>query len=85
MKAKSIRINQTTCFVCFISFKKFLIVTLPLFWYLVTQNFQRYCDSKQQIVLGTNLSELLTLNKYLKGFLQCILKSFCNITIMLQN
>ena len=32
------------------------------------KNFQGNDDSKQQIVITTNLSELLTLNKCLKGF-----------------
>ena len=63
------------------SFNKCFNVTIPLFGYLVAQSSQRNNISKQQIVLTTNLSEFLTLNKCFKGFVT----SICNITIVLQN
>ena len=45
------------------------------------ESFQWKNDSKQQIVLTTNLWELLTLNMCWEGFFA----SICNITSVLQN
>ena len=70
MKVKTFK--QTPWFPRFVSFGKYLNLTISFFGHLETQSLQRSNNSKQQFVL-TNFVEfpiISSLNKSLKDYLQ---------------